>query len=427
MITVIGWDGKPLGSAARAALEGATLVVGGARHLMAAAPKGVDMLVLGRLEDALDRIEAHLAADAGGAASRHAEGPGGDSGFTAVGLPAPPRRSVCVIASGDPGFFGIVRALRERGLDPRVVPVASSVAAAFAAVGLTWDDAVVVSCHGRDLRRVVNVCRAFPKVAVLTGPGAGAAEIAAELCAAPAAERTFVVAQRLGEVDERVDVMSSLAAAHAEFSDPHVLLSLDESRLASSRQWLAGWNGVPGPWALDESAFAHRDSMITKSEIRAVAVARLAPRPGTLVWDVGAGSGSVAIECARFGSAVVAIERDAESCDRIRANAARHGVAVDVRALNFPDEDVALPAPDAVFVGGGGLAAIAACAETEARVVVVALAAIERVPETISLLTKAGREVDGVLLQSSRLAKLPGDTHRFAAANPVFLLWGERL
>ena len=85
-----------------------------------------------------------------------------------------------------------------------------------------------------------------------------------------------------------------------------------------------------------------------------------------------------------------------------------------------------LPQPDAVFVGGGGADVIAACAETPAATVVVALAAIERVPETISLLTKSGRAVDGVLLQSSRLSALPGDTHRFAAANPVFLLWGER-
>jgi precorrin-6Y C5,15-methyltransferase (decarboxylating) len=79
-----------------------------------------------------------------------------------------------------------------------------------------------------------------------------------------------------------------------------------------------------------------------------------------------------------------------------------------------------------VFVGGGGVDVIAACAETSAETVVVALAAIERVSETISLLTKSGRVVDGVLLQSSRLSALPGDAHRFAAANPVFLLWGER-
>jgi len=389
VITVIGFDGTPLSEQARAALASATLVAGGRRHLDAVeVPDSATRLVLGA-PDAL---------------------------YSAL----PSHDSVCVIASGDPGFFGIVRQLRERGLDISVLPAPSSVATAFAAVGLSWDDAIVVSAHGRELRPVANVCRAFPKVAVLTGPGAGAKELGASL-----PDRTFVVAQRLGHPDQRIDTLSSHAAAHAEFADPHVLLCLDESRLTSERGWIAGFGGVPGTWALGESEFAHRDSMITKSEVRALALAKLGPRPGRLVWDIGAGSGSVGIECARFGAAVVAVERDAESCDRIRANADAHRVAVEVVAGPASALD-RLPRPDAVFVGGGGVDVIAACAETSAEMVVVALAAIERVPETISLLTKSGRAVDGVLLQSSRLSALPGDAHRFAAANPVFLLWGER-
>jgi precorrin-6B C5,15-methyltransferase / cobalt-precorrin-6B C5,C15-methyltransferase len=389
VITVIGFDGTPLSEQARSALASATLVAGGQRHLDAVSiSESATCLVLG----ALDALYAAL----------------------------PSHENVCVIASGDPGFFGIVRQLRERGVDLSVLPAPSSVATAFAAIGLSWDDAIVVSAHGRELRPVANVCRAFPKVAVLTGPGAGAKELGAWL-----PDRTFVVAQRLGHPDQCIDTLSSHAAAHAEFADPHVLLCLDESRLTSERGWIAGFGGVPGAWALGESEFAHRDSMITKSEVRALALARLGPRPGRLVWDIGAGSGSVGIECARFGAAVVAVERDAESCDRIRSNAAAHGVAVEVVAASASALDQ-LPQPDAVFVGGGGVDVIAACAETSAQTVVVALAAIERVPETISLLTKSGRAVDGVLLQSSRLSALPGDAHRFAAANPVFLLWGER-
>ena len=391
MITVIGFDGGPLSESARAALASATLVVGGERHLDAVdVPEAAERLVLGPL-DAL---------------------------YAALSL----HENVCVIASGDPGFFGIVRQLREHGLDIRVLPAPSSVATAFAAIGLSWDDAIVVSAHGRELRPVANVCRAFPKVAVLTGPGAGAKELGALL-----PDRTFVVAQRLGHPDQCVETLSSHAAAHAEFTDPHVVLCLDESRLTSGRGWIAGFGGVPGAWALSESEFAHRDSMITKSEVRALALAKLAPAPGRLVWDIGAGSGSVGIECARFGAAVVAVERDAESCDRIRANAAAHGVAVEVVADSAGASILdRLPRPDAVFVGGGGVDVIAACAATPAATVVVALAAIERVPETISLLTKSGRAVDGVLLQSSRLSALGADAHRFAAANPVFLLWGER-
>ena len=390
MITVIGFDGGPLPEPARAALASATLVAGGRRHLDAAeVPQAAERIVLG----ALDALYAAL----------------------------PSHEDVCVIASGDPGFFGIVRQLREYGLEINVLPAPSSVATAFATIGLSWDDAIVVSAHGRELRPVANVCRAFPKVAVLTGPGTGAKELGAEL-----PDRTFVVAQRLGHPDQRIETLSSHAAAHAEFADPHVLLCLDESRLRSERGWIAGFGGVPGAWALPESDFAHRASMITKSEVRALALAKLGPRPGRLVWDIGAGSGSVGVECARFGAAVVAVERDAESCDRIRANAAAHGVAVEVVTADAALALDRLPQPDAVFVGGGGVDVIAACAATPAATVVVALAAIERVPEAISLLTKSDRAVDGVLLQSSRLSALPGDAHRFAAANPVFLLWGER-
>ena len=143
--------------------------------------------------------------------------------------------------------------------------------------------------------------------------------------------------------------------AHAEFAEPHVLLCLDESRLTSERGWIAGSAAyrARGRWRNRSSRTAH--SMITKSEVRALALAKLGPRPGRLVWDVGAGSGSVGVECTRFGAAVVAVERDADSCDRIRANAAAHGVAVEVLTADAATAVDRLPDPDAVFVGGGGV------------------------------------------------------------------------
>ncbi len=107
---------------------------------------------------------------------------------------------VVVLASGDPGFFGIVRLLGERfGRENlRVLPGLSSVALAFARAGLSWDDAVTVSAHGREPRRAVNVCRAHPKVAVLTSPDFGPAELAEAL---DGLGRSFVVAEKLGEAE----------------------------------------------------------------------------------------------------------------------------------------------------------------------------------------------------------------------------------
>ncbi|MFJ4789821.1 precorrin-6y C5,15-methyltransferase (decarboxylating) subunit CbiE [Streptomyces sp. NPDC088794] len=400
MITVIGTGtGAPL---APEALAGAELVVGGRRHLDAVRlPETAERIVLGPLAPALDAIEEYVGKD----------------------------RPVVVLASGDPGFFGIVRALAERFgsgvLDVR--PGVSSVATAFARLGLTWDDAVVVSAHGRELRTAVNVCRAHPKVAVLTGPGAGPAELGAALPGG----RVLVVASALGDPErERVERVTAAEAAGRDWGTAvSVVLCLDETRAAGAVRTVAGAAVGPDQWALDEREFTHRDSMITKFEVRALALARLGPRLGELVWDVGAGSGSVAVECARLGAAVVAVEKTADGAERIRANAAAHGVEVRVVHGEAPVALSQLDDPDAVFIGGGGRelpSIVTACARRARRSVVVAMAALDRVPATRQALVGAGFDCDGVLLQSSRLAPLPGDVTRLAATNPVFLLWGTR-
>ncbi|MEH0422281.1 precorrin-6y C5,15-methyltransferase (decarboxylating) subunit CbiE [Streptomyces sp. B21-083] len=420
MITVIGTGtGAPLPPDATAAVAGAALVVGGRRHLAAVSAEvaeGAEQVVLGALAPALDTIEEYVGRE----------------------------RPVVVLASGDPGFFGIVRALAERFgaglLDVR--PGVSSVAAAFARVGLTWDDAVVVSAHGRALRTAVNVCRARPKVAVLTGPGAGPAELGAALTGGPGdgsgvgpGARVLVVASALGDPElERVERVTPAEAAARSWGDAvSVVLCLDESRaLAPAPVTVAGEFVGPARWALDEREFTHRDSMITKFEVRALALARLGPRLGDLVWDIGAGSGSVAVECARLGAAVVAVEKTPDGAERVRANAAAHGVDVRVVEGSAPGdlpEASELDEPDAVFIGGGGRelpAIVSACAGRARRTVVVAMAALDRVPAVRAALVGAGLDCDGVLLQSSRLAPLPGEVSRLAATNPVFLLWGTR-
>ncbi|MGW2648165.1 precorrin-6y C5,15-methyltransferase (decarboxylating) subunit CbiE [Streptomyces sp. NPDC001393] len=405
MITVVGTGtGAPV---TEDVLAGAALVVGGRRHLDAVRlPEGAERVVLGPLAPALETIAEYVDKE----------------------LP------VLVLASGDPGFFGIVRVLAERFGSRRlkVRPGVSSVATAFARAGLPWDDAVVVSAHGRELRTAVNVCRARPKVAVLTGPGAGPAELGAALRhGARGPERLLVVARALGSAAERVERVTPAEAAARDWgSDVSVVLCLDQARALGGVRTVAGVPAGPAGWALDEGEFAHRDSMITKFEVRALALARLGPRLGDLVWDVGAGSGSVAVECARLGAAVVAVEKAADGVERIRANARAHGVDVDVVHGSAPKAlDGLADDPDAVFVGGGGRelpAVVTACARRARRTVVVAMAALDRVPAAREALTAAGFTCDGVLLQSSRLAPLPGDVTRLAATNPVFLLWGVR-
>jgi len=386
MIAVLG---TPLAAGAAERVAAATLVVGADRHL-STVDTSAERVALGDVPSAVARLAAH-------------DGP------------------AVVLASGDPGFFGIVRALRAAGLDIEVLPAPSSVAIAFARLGLPWDDALVVSAHGRSLRPAVHACRAHRKVAVLTGPGTGPAELGAALRDLP---RRLVVAECLGGADERVCETTPAQAATGQWRDPNVVLVLGADPVAPAPGWVAGNPPGPAGWALPEAAFAHRDSMITKAEVRAVALARLGPRLGDLVWDIGSGSGAVAVECARFGAAVVAVERDPKACEAIRANARLFGVELAVVEAAAPDCLAELPEPDAVFVGGGGLDVLRACAARRPARLVAALAAVERFGPAATALREAGYPAEGVQLQANRLAALPDGTHRLAATNPVHLVTG---
>ncbi|HEX4099862.1 MAG: precorrin-6y C5,15-methyltransferase (decarboxylating) subunit CbiE [Pseudonocardiaceae bacterium] len=384
-VTVVGLDGAALAPGAAEALASAQIVVG-APYQLATVPVPSSARVLGPAE--LDGLQ---------------------------------DTPTVVLASGDPGFFGVVRVLRERGLRPVVLPARSSVARAFALLGRSWDDVAVVSAHGhgRSLRCALNVCRAHPAVAVLTGPGAGAVEIVAGLAGW---RRNVLVAEDLGGPDERVRRFDG-----GQVHQSHVVLCLADEGAVPARSWIAGGEPVPPAtgWALGEAEFSHRDGMITKSEVRALALARLAPGPGRLVWDLGAGSGSVGVECARFGAAVVAVERDAAQCARLMANASAHQVDVRVIEGQAPAVLAGLPEPDAVFVGGGGPEVVRAAAYASPRVVV-ALAALDRLAPCQDALREAGHQVDGVQLAASRFAELPDGSVRLAATNPVLLLWGRR-
>ncbi len=394
---MIGHDGSPLNPEAAELLEGAALVAGGERHL-AALGVGPERSVVfeGDLSGALSRI--------GGA-----EGP------------------VVVLASGDPGFFGIVRLLAQRFGEGalRVIPAVSSVALAFARAGVSWDDAVTVSAHGREPRRAVNVCRAHPKVAVLTSPDFGPAELASAL---NGLGRAFVVAEKLGGTEERVFRGDAAEVCAMEWEEPNVVLVVDEGRGRAGKGWISSGYGSPGRWALPEDEFEHRSGMITKSPTRALVLSRLGPGPGDLVWDVGAGSGSVAIECARLGAAAIAVERDPGSCARLRRNVERHGVDVPVVEGEAPEALRDLPEPDAVFVGGTGgpfEEIVKLCAVRARRSVVLALVGLERVVPAGRILEARGLEVESAFLQASPI-KGVGSMHRIVPESAVFVVSGVR-
>jgi precorrin-6Y C5,15-methyltransferase (decarboxylating) len=322
---------------------------------------------------------------------------------------------VCVLASGDPGFFGIVRPLAERfGTDQlEVHPAPSAVALAFARMGMAWDDAVVVSAHGRPLAAAARTASSHPKVAVLVSPDSPPQALGRALLELGAADRRVAVCARLGSADERIDVVDLVSLADGRWDPLSVVLLLPE----------AGWRPRRVlAWGLPDESFEHRDGMITHAEVRAVALGKLALPAHGVLWDVGAGSGSVAVECARLSPAlrVLAIEEQPADARRITDNADRHGAAVEVVIGRAPAALAGLPDPDRVFVGGGGHAVLGTVLDR--------LRPGGRVVATYAALDRAVSAADrlGALVQVavSRGRRLPDGGLRLAAENPVFVVWG---
>ncbi|WP_030190154.1 precorrin-6y C5,15-methyltransferase (decarboxylating) subunit CbiE [Streptomyces violaceorubidus] len=396
-VTVIGWDGSPLTAAARSALGAATLVAGAAHHLaLPEVPPDAERIRLGSVALAARRLAAH-------------------------------RGTTVVLADGDPGFFGVVRTLRapEFGLEVEVVPAVSSVAAAFARAGMPWDDAHVVVAHPRTLRRAVNVCRAHTKVAVLTSPGAGPAELGLLM---EGVHRTFVICEELGTTRERVTVVTSDKAADHTWRDPNVVIvaggSAGPAPAGDGTGWIAGRDPATGPrgWSLPASAYGGELGEGETDLLRTAQLARLGPRLGDLVWDIGCGSGAFATEAARGGAAVIAVDRDAEACARTEATARHFGVQLQTVHGDAPHILENLPEPDVVRVGGGGAAVVSAVADRRPQRIV-AHAATRDAAELVGRdLTEHGYRVECALLQSVGLdTRAWTETERSVA----FLLSGE--
>lgn len=330
-----------------------------------------------------------------------------------------------VLVSGDPGYFGVLRDLRERGVSAACLPAMSPVQRAAALIQRPWDDMTVVSAHHPWFRRAVNMCRARPAVGVLTVPDAGPAELAAELVGW---RRTLVVVEDVGGPAERVSIVDPAEGARRSWRESHVVLCLAELDRVGGLGWVAG--GEPAPpvdgWALAAEAFTHTDELCGTPESRAVVLAKLAPRPGTLVWDVAAGSGAVGIEAARLGAAVIAVENDAGACVRLVANARRHGV--DVRLVDgaVPEALAGLPQPDAVFLGTARGDVVRACAGVGAARIVIEVHELGSVGPARDAMADAGYTVDGRLLSAAPIRGLASGGASVEDSTSTLLLWGTR-
>jgi precorrin-6Y C5,15-methyltransferase (decarboxylating) len=318
----IGEDGaEGLGAAARAAVANAEVVFGGARHLALARP-----LIAGE--------------------ARAWGGPFDGAMAEVVALRG---RAVCVLASGDPFQHGVGATLARR-IDPGemdVIPAASAFGLAAARLGWALQEVETVSLHGRPEALLRPLLHPGTRILALTSDGAAPARIARALTAAGFGPSRLHVLEAMGGPDER-----RRSGAAAGFGG-HACGALNVLAVEVAATADAAVVPLAG---LDEALFEH-DGQITKREVRAVTLAALAPRRGELLWDVGAGAGSVAIEwLLRHPSLrAVAVEARADRAARIRRNAEALGTpGLMVREGAAPAALAGLPPPDAVFLGGGG-------------------------------------------------------------------------
>ncbi len=317
----IGEDGRDgLPHAARALLAQAGLVVGGARHLELAAPLQVETLVWpSPLSDALPAILARR------------------------GTP------VCVLASGDPFFYGVGTMLASHVSADEFLclPAPSSFSLAAARLGWSLQACRLVSVHGRELLRLIPHFHPGAKILCLTWDETTPARVATLLADRGFGASRLHVLEALGGSRERVTTHTAASYALPP-GDRLNILALSVEADAGARVIPLG-AGLPDEWF-------ENDGPITKREVRAVTLAALAPRRGDHLWDIGAGSGSVAIEWALLDPAnrATAIEVRSDRAARIARNAAQLG-APDIAVVvgHAPEALAGLPRPDAVFIGGG--------------------------------------------------------------------------
>jgi precorrin-6Y C5,15-methyltransferase (decarboxylating) len=261
-------------------------------------------------------------------------------------------RRVVVLASGDPMLSGVgttlVRLLGPEAVD--VLPAPSSVSLACARLGWAVEETAVVTVVGRPVSLVVPHATPGRRLLVLGSDGRTPAEVARLLAGLGLGASRLTALAQLGGPGERRFAGTAADWPHAD-TDPLVVTAVEVAADPGAVPLAA----VPG---LPDDAYEH-DGQLTKRDVRAVVLSRLGPLPGQLLWDVGAGAGSIGIEWMRVHptSRAVAVEADAERAARIARNAARLGVP-DLRVVQAaaPAALVDLPAPDAVFVGGGATA-----------------------------------------------------------------------
>ncbi len=345
-------------------------------------------------------------------------------------LPALARdRRVVIVASGDPNFYGI-GPLVVRILGPENValhPNLTAVQAAAALLKVAWHEARVVSLHGRGWEALEAALAEPGPLFIYTDPVHTPGAIAQHLLDRGRTQGRLCVLEDLGDAAERLTWLSLEEAAGRTFS-PLNMVMLEQGAVHKDLS-----SATPGlHLGMPEEAYAAERGLITKAEVRAVVLARLSLYPGQVLWDVGAGSGSVGLEASLIlgKGRILAVEKNPERAAQIAANRDKFGVAnLEVICAQAPQCLADLPPPDRVFIGGGGKDLADILREALGRLrppglVVITATLLETLEAARRVLLQEHGLVDIVQLQVSRAQPLSEGSY-FKALNPVWIVTGQ--
>lgn len=394
-----GLDGVP--AAARKLIEAADLLIGAERTLaLLPAGKAERLSVGANLDEAVAKIAAA------------------------------PTKQIAVLASGDPLFYGLARYLGDKlGKDRfAVVPHVSSMQLAFARVMESWEEAYLTDVANHRLENVVERIRTATKVGLFTSEAAPPNAVAKALLARDIDYFSAYVCENLGSPDERVTQGELAEIAGMSFAPLNVMILVRKPDVPDRPVDMVGHRRFGNP----DEAFLQskpKQGLLTPAEVRSLALAELDLGPRSIVWDVGAGSGSVSIEAAQLASdgTTYAIEMDAEDHALIEQNAQRFGVKNVVAVLGrAPEVFTDLPDPDAVFAQGSGREISRLVAASFSRLrsggrLVASCRSIENLAELQRTLATLTPHVKVLMLNISR-GTAQMDRTRFESLNPTFLI-----
>lgn len=405
----MGLSRKDLTQAHLDLIREATLLVGGTRLLdMFPEYSGERMAITNNIPDVVDLIRSQM-----------------------------DQKQIVVLASGDPLFHGIGSTLarciplKHLAIHPNI----TSIAAAFSAVGIPWHDAKLISLHSKggnafDFRSLSTT----PKAAFLTSPTHGPGYIADQLVSWGISSFNLCVLEHLGDSDrQRISWHdNAVDLQNQTFSNPNIVIFLNKE--ARSRKGFQTNVSHETHLGMPEASFRHENGLITKSEIRAVTISKLRlMRPDHVLWDIGSGSGSIAVESAAFIQAgkVFAVEKNVERITDIKENTHRFNCHnVIVHQMNFPDGHEILDQPDRIFIGGGGKdlgKIIEHCCDrlTHSGVIVVNTVVMETMEIARDTLNQKGFSPELIQVQVSRSSRMPGGS-RLVPLNPVWIISGMK-